>query len=489
MFNSIIECVAVWAQKTPSKLCIVDDRRELTYFEYWQEVLQLKQYLKEQGIKKADCIVVEARQAVEYLALELAIQLCGAVFVPMEKNCAAKRIQDVITMTDAVLAITNRAEEFTCNIMTYDQLQDMSKDYLPLLNDVIFPDTGETSEILFSTGTTGKPKGIELSHRNNISLAENVKYGVEMEPDNVELIPVPLNHSHGLRRYYGNMLNGSTVIILNGVLNVQQFFSYIDRYRVTAIDMVPASLAVLLKLSKDKLAEYKKQIKYIQLGAAPLPEEDKETLCTYLPDTRLYNFYGSTESGCVSILDFNKEKGRKYCIGTPTHNVKLMFVDENHNEILATEENLGLLAFYGPMNMKGYWKDSEETQQVLKHGYIFTNDLAYQDNDGYIYLKGRKGDVINVGGSKVSPDEVEEIARRYKGIKDCACVAAPDKMKGFVPRLFIEVEAGVELDIQMVSSFLAEALEPYKNPRQIIIVDKIPRSFNGKLLRKELNNQ
>lgn len=357
MFNSIVECVAFYAQKTPEKLCLVDDKREMTYSEYWYEVMQLKQYLEGRGIKAADCVVVEARQSIEYLSLELAIQLCGAIFVPMERNCGFKRIQDVVTLTDTVLVIAGQEEVLSCEMVTYEVLQEQVFHLKPALDELIFPDKETTSEILFTTGTTGRPKGIELSHKNDIALAENVKYGVEMESDNVELIPVPLNHSHGLRRYYGNMLNGSTVIILNGVLNVPQVFSCLERYHVNAMDLVPAFLAMILKLSKNKLAEYKKQLRYIQLGAAPLPEADKETLCELLPDTRLYNFYGSTESGCVSILDFNKEKGRKYCIGIPTCNVKLMFVDDNQNEVAATEENLGFLAFYGPMNMKGYWKD------------------------------------------------------------------------------------------------------------------------------------
>lgn len=486
MFHSIVECVANYAQETPEKPCVIDDQRETTYYEYWCEIVRFKQYLTEKGIKTADRVIVEARQSVEYLALELAIQLCGAIFVPMERNCGSKRIGEVIALADAALAITNHEEVFSCPLITYKQLLKETCDIEPRFEGLIFPDRKTTSEILFTTGTTGKPKGIELSHENDIALAENVIYGVEMKPDNVELIPVPLNHSHGLRRYYGNMLNGSTVIILNGVLNVQEVFSHIERYRVNAMDLVPAFLAMMLKLTKNKLADYKDQLRYIQLGAAPLPETDKETLCKLLPDTRLYNFYGSTESGCVSILDFNKDRGRQHCIGVPTCNVKLRFVDDDRNEIAATEENLGLLAFYGPMNMKGYWNDPRETEQVLKDGYIYTNDLAYQDHDGYIYLKGRKGDVINVGGSKVSPDEIEAAAAQYHGIKDCACVAAPDKIKGFVPKLFVEAEPETQLDVTDISTFLASSLEAYKVPRQIVIIDKIPRSFNGKILRKEL---
>lgn len=486
MFKSILECVAFYADQSPAKLCVIDEVRELTYADYWQEVLKTKQFLQNKGIVAGDYVVVEVRQYSECLSLELGIQLCGAIFVPMEKNCGVKRIQAVMTMTAAALAVVNSNEKFAGEVLTYEEVAAELIKLDRVDKDIVFPEPDQTSEILFSTGTTGKPKGIELSHRNNIALAENVKYGVEMGPDNVEIIPVPLNHSHGLRRYYGNMLNGSTVILLNGVLDVRKVFYYMDQYKVTALDLVPASLAVLLKLSKDKFADYKNQLQYIQLGAAPLPEADKEKLCSLLPQTRLYNFYGSTESGCTCILDFNKEKGRTHCIGKPTCNVKLMFVDEDYKPMRPTEENPGLLAFYGSMNMKGYWRDVQETSQVIKDGYVYTNDLAYQDSEGYVYLKGRRGDVINVGGSKVAPEEIEEVVKRYAGIVDCACIGIPDKIKGYVPKLFVEVENKDGFDKLALSNYLLSELEPFKVPKQIEFINKIPRSFNGKILRKDL---
>lgn len=486
MCSSIVECVYRHAQTAPDKLCVVDELHEITYQNYWNMILKIRQLLLNHDITYGDCVVAEADQTVVYLALELAVQLCGAIFVPLEKNCAEKRISDIVIVTNAVMVITVQPSYYGCANISYAQLEEKILSINIYGNPENFPDLQDTSEILFSTGTTGKPKGIELTHQNNIALAENVKYGVEMDTDNVELIPVPLNHSHGLRRYYGNMYNGSTVIVLNGVLNITQFFSCLEKYHVTAIDLVPASLGIILKLSKRKLGEYKNQLKYIQLGSAPLSESDKILLCELLPYTRLYNFYGSTESGCTCILDFNKYRGLKGCIGKATYNACFNFVDENHQPVHATEENPGFLACYGAMNMKGYWRDIEETQKVLKKGILYSNDLAYCDENGFIYMLGRKGDVINVGGSKVAPDEIEAVTMKYPGILDCACVGVPDKIKGQVPKLFIVTEEKDDFDLQKLRKYLQMQFEPYKIPKDIEFIPKIPRTFNGKIKRKDL---
>ena len=310
--------------------------------------------------------------------------------------------------------------------------------------------------------------------------------GVEMESDNVELISSPLNHSHGLRRYYANMVKGSSVVVLASVLNLIKFFGSIEQYGVTAMDLVPTALSVILKLSKTKLGDYAKQLRYIQLGAAPLMDSDKEKICALLPETRLYNFYGSTESGCIVIYNFNVENSKKNCIGKPACNAEILIVDENRNPIESSAENTGLLASKGAMNMSGYYEDEEETKAVLIDGIVYTNDVAYYDEDGDIILLGRQGSVINVGGKKVSPDEIENAAKQIKGVIDCGCIPVDDAMLGSVPKLFVQTRSEAKFDPVAIRNELQGMLEPFKVPKYIVWIEKIPRTFNGKLIRREL---
>ncbi|MDO4274934.1 MAG: class I adenylate-forming enzyme family protein [Eubacteriales bacterium] len=480
--DSIVECISRYAASQPEKRCILDGKVEKTYGEYWDYIRRMASVLGTYA-KSGECVVVEASQSVVYLACEMGLQLLQGIFVPLERKCVPGRILDIAVQTNARLIITD--QDLVCDIPVIG-LKDLDKmcSQAEPIEHYDFPSRAQEAEILFSTGTTGKPKGIRLTHGNDIALAENVKFGVEMGSDNLEIIPVPLNHSHGLRRYYGNMFNGSSVILMDGILNIKKFFKYLDEYPVTALDLVPSSLSIIFKLSKDKLGDYRDQLDYVQLGAAPLPEEDKETLCRLLPDTRLYNFYGSTESGCCCILDFNKDKGMTGCIGRSAVNAEFLLVDDQRRPVGKTDrENPGLLAIKGGMNMLGYYQDEEETAKVMSGPYIYTNDIAYME-DGYVYLLGRKGDVINVGGNKVSPEEVEEAALKFPGIAECACVPAEDKIQGQVPRLFIVSEN--EVDKGELSVFLSGKLEAYKVPKHIVAIDKIPRTFNGKIKRKEL---
>ncbi|MBE6887559.1 MAG: acyl--CoA ligase [Ruminococcaceae bacterium] len=486
MFNSITEAVFHYEKLQPQKLCLADDTSSVTYSEYGEKIRKYAGVFASCGIARGDTVVVEASQTIEYLAMELALQLIGAVFVPVEHNCAAEKIRSFADRADAKAVITVKEDEYSVPLVfTYASLlekyqtsQQYMPEKLPLKSDI--------SEILFSTGTTGKEKGIVITHGNNIALAENVMYGVEMEKDNVEMIPSPMNHSHGLRRYYANMYNGCTVVLLGSAMNVRLFFANIDKYGVNSMDLVPTALSVILKLSKDKFAEYADRIRYIQFGAAPMMEADSARICSLLPDTRLYNFYGSTESGCICIYNFNRPDSKKHCIGKPAHNAKIVIVDDNRSEIVSHKDNTGLLASYGGMNMSGYWKDEEETAKVLIDGAVYSNDVAYFDQDGDIILLGRKGDVINVGGNKVSPEEIENAVKKIEGVADCGVIPVADPMKGQVPKLFVEMSQGHSFDAAKIRNWIAANMEPYKVPAVIVEIDKIPRSYNGKLLRKEL---
>lgn len=486
MFQSIVEAVFHHARKQPGKLCLADDTQQVTYREYVSLIEQYAGIFSARGIGAGSRVVIEACQSIHYLAMQLALELLEAVFVPVEHNCAPEKISGFIARAQAEGVVTVKEGTYDCPLCcTYTALAqelETAQAYIP----AGFPSADGISEILFSTGTTGKEKGIVLSHSNNIALAQNVIHGVEMEADNVEMIPSPMNHSHGLRRYYANMYLGCTVILLGSVMNIRRFFQNLDTYQVNSIDLVPTALSVVLKLSKDKLAEYADRLRYIQFGAAPMMEADKVKICQLLPRTRLYNFYGSTESGCIAIYDFNSCADKPHCIGKPTCNADIFIVDDARKPIASSSANTGLLASRGGMNMVCYWQDQEETDKVLADGVIYSNDVAYFDEDGDIILLGRKGDVINVGGNKVSPEEIENAAKTIPGVEDCGVIPVKDPFKGSVPKLFVQMKASCAFDSIAIRSHLAACLEPYKVPVHIQQIDQIPRSYNGKLLRKEL---
>jgi len=484
--NSLVEFISYYAETQPDKFCLADKKNHMNYVEYFRYIIGFSRYLEKSGVKRGDRVVVKTIQMIPYLVSQMAIQLSGAVFVPLEKVIAAEKIQEIVSITEAKLIIAEKEGDYGCPFVPFTAVYENGWDGDIPYGSFRFPRGEDTAEILFSTGTTGKSKGIELSNASVVAVAENVKYGVEMKPDNVEIIPVPLNHSHGLRRYYANMLNGSCVVVMDGVVFVNQIFEAMDKYHVTSMDLVPAMLAILLKLSKDRLGDYADKLDYIEIGSAKIPDKDKEALCQLLPHTRLYDFYGSTEAGCSCILDFNKYKGKKDCIGKPTCNSIIKFVDDEGSEIRTSPQKSGLIITGGTMLMKGYYKDETLTADTLRGGYVYSSDEGYLGDDGLVYMLGRRGDIINIGGMKVDPAEIEEKVNQHPQIEDCVCVPMQDDIAGQAPKLFVVMKEGEEFLPISIRNYLNDKLESYKLPKIIEQMGKIPRTYNGKIIRKKL---
>lgn len=477
--HTILERIRYYAMNTPHQLAVIDEGVELTYEEYWEKICGVATRLKQLGVEKNECILVKNTQSVNYLITCHGIQLCGAVCVPVEKGVNDGRVLELMQETAAKKFFGNmKLQEYDCY-----SIDDICENQAALAADFVMPNLEDTAMILFTTGTTGKSKGIVIQYSAEYAVAENVVCGVEMKKGNVEIIPMPMNHSFSLRRYFANMINGSTVIILDGVFFVKRLFEMIEKYHVTALALAPAAISIIFKLTKDKIGSYENQLDYIQLGSAPLPEGDKEHLLRILPSVRLYNLYGSTELGVSCALNFNSEDNQPSCIGYPTKNSIFKIVDENGNEKLdATAESPGFLSYTGTMKMKEYFNESALTEETVIDGYLHSSDLGYRDEKGRIFMLGRADDVIITGGNKVSPLEVEEVARRCFGVHDCICKSREDALVGAVPVLYVVVDD--HFTMEELEHHLRDYLENFKRPRHIQRVAAIPRTYNGKLDRK-----
>lgn len=511
--SSIVEALKINAEKTPDKLCVGDKKNQVTYKEFWNMVKKAAVYLQEKGVQKGDMVVIRGAQKVEFLLGVFGVQLAGGAVCPLEKAIKDDRIMEIMNFVDSNIYLAEKpVKNTTVNNISLKEMFKVvqnneavapnentdnsenvvlneSSDSSEAVNSKEFslPASDDLSEILFTTGTTGKSKGIEVTFGCNVAIAQNVIDSVGMEKDEVELITTPINHSLAIRRSYGAIYNGSSIVLTDGIKFVEDFFKLLDRYKITAITFVPAILEQVLKFAKDRFATYDNQFHYIQLGSAPLSETNKEILTKMFPTTRLYNTYGATESGCTVILEFSKYGHKKKCIGRTTVNTEILFVDDKRNIVEASVEKPGILAFKGKMNMRSYYKEPEITKEVMdENGVVYTNDLGYLGEDGLVYLLGRQGDVINMGGIKIAPTEIEEVAMKHEMIKDCACIPIKDEITGEAPKLFVTLNEGYQLDQKELSKYLLSKLESLKVPKTFEVIDEIPRTFNGKIIRKQL---
>ena len=479
MVGSIVEAIKLQSISQPDKKCISDAKVCYTYSQYYQKIRQASAFLLDKGVKKGDKVIIKSAQNSAYLTVLHAVHILGAVAVPLEKTVKEERVCEINDVVKAVCFVSDKPAESVTTYL-YSDIDEYEKEFEP----ENLPCGSDDSTILFTTGTTGKSKGILLSHSADVAVAENVTYGTKMKKDNIEVIPMPLNHSFALRRYYANMINGSSVILMDGVIFVAKFFEAFDKQGATSVAMAPSALSIIFRLSGNTISQYKDKIDYIQFGSSYMPESDKEKIRKYLPNTRLYNFYGSTEAGCSSIIDFNENSKNPYNIGKATVNSEIRFVDENNNFVEATEQNPARLVTGGKMLMNEYYNEPQLTKETLIGGYIYSNDLGYIDENGDIIMLGRMDDVIISGGQKISPFDIEDVCIKYEGVTECAVIGVDDALMGQVAKLFIVIND--KYDEAGMIQFLNERLESFQVPKIVQIIKEIPKTFNGKPLKREL---
>ena len=330
-----------------------------------------------------------------------------------------------------------------------------------------------TADILYTTGTTGKSKGVIISHRTIMADAENLTQGQGFTSDTVFVVNGPLNHIGSLSKVYPVILNGGTMIIVDGLKDLDAFFRCFEYPSdKMATFLVPASIRILIQFASDRIAALSSKMDFMETGAAAISKSDMEELCRLLPKTRLYNTYASTETGIITTYDFNCGKCVAGCLGRPMVNSGLFITEE------------GKIACTGDTLMTGYFGDPERTSAILRDGVIYTSDFGEIDSDGMLHLKGREDDVINVGGFKVAPLEVEDAAMGFPGISDCICIPVKHPLTGNALKLLAVMVPGTGLDKKALALFLGQRLEPHKVPMLYEQVESVRRTFNGKPDRK-----
>ena len=322
-----------------------------------------------------------------------------------------------------------------------------------------------------------------VSHRALIADAENLIAGQGFSHDLVFIINGPLNHIGSLSKIWPCIILGATILIIEGMKDLNAFFRALDTPPSSfllppssklkfATFFVPATIRMILQFAPDRLASYAHKLDFIESGAAPLPQTDMQRLCELLPHTRLYNTYASTETGIIATYNYNDGRCMANCLGRPMP----------HSKILITPD--GLIACQGDTLMSGYVGDPELTATVLRDDSVFTSDVGILDEEGMLHLSGRASDVINVGGFKVSPIDVEEVAMASPLVSDCICISASHPVTGRALKLLVVTPSGQKLDKRTLARYLADRLEPYKVPMLYEQVDTIARTYNGKLDRK-----
>ena len=298
--------------------------------------------------------------------------------------------------------------------------------------------------VLYTTGSTGKPKAVTVTQQMVMRNSQNLINGHGYSDGLQFIIAGPMNHLGCWSKLFPTLMVGGTLHILpDGMKDMNAFFRVMsDTGKRYASFLVPANLRMLIQFASDRLQSHAGVIDFIETGAAPMSRGDMLTLCQLLPHSRLYNTYASTEAGIVATYNYNDGKCKAACCGVPFSNVDFSISDN------------GLIAG--------------------------SSDIGFLDEDGMLHIVGRQDDIINVGGLKVAPAEIEDAAMTIDGIQDCICIPRQHPVMGQVPELLVVMRTGHSFDKRTIAKALVPLLERYKIPQFITDVDHIERTFNGK---------
>ena len=486
--DSVCEYIANFAKIQPKKVALIEKEKEVNYEELYKCMCGFCEYLKGQGIRKGNVIVCRASASINYWICFLGTLLAGGIFVPLEKDCTQEKISSIIDELSDVFALISNEEDkqdwFNTKIfidmnnakeIAYENYREHAK--------YDFPKHEDDAVILFTTGTTGKSKGVIGQQKYLIASAFR-SFQIHYHNDTKIIMPVPMNHLFGLGRSMTILLHGGTVILLDGLTDLKLFFDALSKKMANALALAPSALNYILALLGEEITEYFTRVEFIEIGGEKMPYQLQETIVRLLPHVRLYNVYASTETGVSCIYEFSKYGPTKNRIGTPIDKTEVILVDEDNNSTVATLDNPGFLAVKSDSMMKCYFNDSVATDNIKRGDMIVMSDYGYIDEEGFICLLGRKGDVIISGGQKINPTEVEDCALRSGMFTECVCYGQKDELFGKIVKLLVVMKPNVPYDEFAIHKYLINSLENFKVPKVIEQVDHVQRNKNGKIDRK-----
>lgn len=434
---TIEQQIAQNAQRMPEKVALISGETEVSYGELWSHCCEVARALEEDSdFYKGKRMILAAAGKLDFVYQYFGIHLAGGICVPIDPDTKPMRREYIERM-----------------IAEGEPNADMA-------------------DILFTTGTTGAPKGVVLTHANLAAAARNINEFIGNTEDDVELLALPVSHSFGLGRLRCVLSKGGTMVLLGSFANVKRFFREMENHHVTGFGMVPASWLYLKKMSGEKIRSFADQLKYIEIGSSFMPIEEKQLLMEWLPKTRICMHYGLTEASRSAFMEFHKYANNLSSIGKPAPNTEIQIID-------------GEICVKGEHVTQSYWHESPERIAQDFHGdYFRTGDSGWKDENGDIYIKGRIKEMINVGGEKVSPMEVEDCLNAIPQIRESACCALHDEVMGEVVEAFV-VEKEPISDKEIMD-IICPQLENYKWPKKIVRVDAIPKTSSGKIQRLQL---
>ncbi len=342
----------------------------------------------------------------------------------------------------------------------------------------------DVAAIIYTSGTTGRPKGAMLTHGNILFNIESTISGHGLKGSDCHLLIVPLFHVTGLNTIMPTAMYQGASMVVSSSIDPEEVVDSVGKYACTTFFGVPTTFYLLANL-RDLAIEKLRTLRLICYSGAPMSPLTIQRLRDLFPGVELHNFYGLTETTSVTtVLPDSQAISRAESIGLPPPGLQLTIMNDQDTQLPPNE--LGELCVKGPSVLKGYFKRPEATAEALRGGWFHTGDTAYQDEEGYIFLRGRKKEMIIVAGENVYPIEVENAICAHPAVQEAAVFGRPDAALGEVAHAAAVLRPGQSITERELRAFLATRLAAFKQPRTIVFLEKLPRNPSGKVMKREL---
>ncbi len=493
------------SQYRPDHLGIIVENTRLTYQEFNNGVNRVANMLCSLGVDKGDKVAIVLPNCFELLELYWAIAKIGAVSVPLSTLLMSRGLKSLINDSDAKIVITNSQfmnviEEIKLELTNvdpdgyilvdkpsnseyhyYQAIKDQASDSEPHIAEIY---ENDPYNIIYSSGTTGLPKGIVLSHYVRSFYSTIFASSFRMTPESVIIHCGSIVFNGAFVTLMPSMLLGATYI-LKLRFDAEEFIETVQRERATHVIMVPSQLIAILNASNFS-TEALESLQMICSVGAPLHMEVKEKLTNLLPD-RFYELYGLTE-GFLTILDKTHYSSKPQSVGIPPPFYRIRIVNDSGEDV--PTGSIGEIAGKGPTLMTEYYKRPDLTAEAIRDGWLHTGDLGYLDEDGFLFLVDRKKDMIISGGVNVYPKDIEEVVAQHPSVQEVAVFGIPDEKWGEASVAAVILRDATPITPDELKNWVNGRVgAKFQRLHQVLILDEFPRSISGKILKRELREK
>ena len=483
--------------RTPAAEALVVGSQRVSYERLWRQVCAVAGYLREIGLERGSRVAVVLDNSTEYVAAYYGTLCAGAVAVGMNAAARARELTSWIAHCDARVVFVDARHADLPQLLerlsgsihvvvvgTTGSPTDWANVLASGPAQPIAPRAEDVAAILYTSGTTGRPKGVTLTHGNLAANAASIVEYLELKPSDRVLNLLPFFYSYGSSVLHTHLSVGATVVLEHQLVYPQRVLQRMADERITGFPGVPSTFVLLLQAGDFSRFDLS-ALRYVTQAGGAMATTVIRKLLEALPHTRIFIMYGQTEATArLSYVPPERLLDKLGSVGIPIPGVEISVRDEENRAVPVGVS--GEVCARGGNVMHGYFRDDQATSLVLRDGWLHTGDLGHIDGEGFLYLQGRRSDMIKSGAHRISPLDIEEVILAMPEVAEVAVVGVPDDVLGEAIKAVIALKPGATLEAVQVQRHCSEQLPRYKVPRTIEFAARLPRTSSGKIIRYQL---